>query len=319
MKCTYLLLFLILSAKLSFGQRDTVYQYYGSNEKPCAERDAYYVRMAIKKPSLWLVKDYYSDERTLKMSGMFSDDSFKIGQDNFLYYYKNGRLEKEGNYADGKKHGLWMGWDENGNTTDSSLYNDGMPYLFSYRWTDKRIILKGIYDSLGNGSGVETRYSENENGKVLSTDTFSAGYKKEGLRNYYYKSGRKCCKEIFVKDSLVFIECYREDGRIETDNCQEQVMPEASFDLTQFLGQNIIFPPSVRDNVPLGFSARVIVQFVVSENGNLENIEIFKHTLPALDNESIRVVKLMPKWIPGKRYNRPVRVQFRLPILFKTE
>ncbi len=284
--------------------------------------DAYYIRRATKKPGLWLVKDYYTYEKTLKMSGMFSDDSFKTGQGSFQYYYRNGRLEKEGNYTDGKKHGLWMGYDEHGNTTDSSLFNDGMPYLFSYRWNDKHIIFKGTYDSLGKGSGTETEYYDYEKGKVSSSGIFSEAHKKAGIWNYYYKSGGKSCIGHFRNDSLLTIECYKEDGTTETDSCKEEILPKAPYDFNKFLYDNLHFPEDVRDDFQgkkLKLYTRAIVQFVVNESGAIENIEVIKHTLPELDSEAMRVMKLMPNWLPGKDHNRPVKTTFTLPIVFKID
>ena len=35
-----------------------------------------------------------------------------------------------------------------------------------------------------------------------------------------------------------------------------------------------------------------------------------------LDSEAIRVVKSMPKWIPGKHNGKPLRVKYTIPINF---
>ena len=60
MKYTYLLLLLMLFAKLSFGQSDTLYQYLDYSEHICKDLDTSYIRMVVKKPGLWLVKEYYA-------------------------------------------------------------------------------------------------------------------------------------------------------------------------------------------------------------------------------------------------------------------
>ena len=38
---------------------------------------------------------------------------------------------------------------------------------------------------------------------------------------------------------------------------------------------------------------------------------------PCLDQEAVRVIKLMPKWKPGKQRGRVIRTLFRVPITFK--
>ena len=250
------------------------------------------------------------------MAGLFSDDSFKIGQGVCRYYYKTGRLEKEGNFVDGKKHGLWMGYDENGNTADSSLFSEGMPYLFSYHWNDKNLTLKGIYDSLGKGSGVETTYYNYDSNKISAYGIYSEGYKKQGFWNYYYRSRQKSCREHFVNDSLVSIECYKEDGNLETYNCLEQIMPKAPFNMNQYISENLHFPENFRETYQKDLYARIIVQFVVSETGSIEDIKVIKHTLQPLDNEAVRFVSSMPTWSPGKIHNRPVRMTVKIPVVF---
>jgi len=37
---------------------------------------------------------------------------------------------------------------------------------------------------------------------------------------------------------------------------------------------------------------------------------------PLLDAEAIRVVKSMPRWMPGRLKGKPVRVKFNLPVTF---
>lgn len=61
----------------------------------------------------------------------------------------------------------------------------------------------------------------------------------------------------------------------------------------------------------------VKVLFIVEKDGSLTNIKIAKSLGEAYDNEAIRVVKLMPKWIPGKENGNPMSVKVLLPIKFK--
>ena len=60
-----------------------------------------------------------------------------------------------------------------------------------------------------------------------------------------------------------------------------------------------------------------MVEFIVEKNGTISNIKVLKGVDPFIDAESIRVVSLMPKWIPGKQMNTKVRVRQRLPIKYK--
>jgi protein TonB len=66
-----------------------------------------------------------------------------------------------------------------------------------------------------------------------------------------------------------------------------------------------------------GIQGRVIIDFVVERNGTLTNIRVVKSVNPALDKEALRIVKLMPKWIPGKQCDKKVRVKCIIPIPFR--
>lgn len=65
-----------------------------------------------------------------------------------------------------------------------------------------------------------------------------------------------------------------------------------------------------------GIEGRVIVKFIVTKEGKVENPEILKGVGSGLDEEALRVVK-QAKFKPGTRYGEPVRVQYSLPISYK--
>lgn len=84
--------------------------------------------------------------------------------------------------------------------------------------------------------------------------------------------------------------------------------------LMQFLGSNLIYPAEAHKNKVEG---RVLVKFVVTKTGKVENICIECSVSPELDAEAIRVVSLLPEFIPGKVNGEPVNVWFVLPITFR--
>lgn len=62
---------------------------------------------------------------------------------------------------------------------------------------------------------------------------------------------------------------------------------------------------------------RVICRFVVEKDGSIGQIEVLRKVTPWFDNEAIRVIRSMPKWIPGKQNGKVVRVWNVIPISFK--
>jgi protein TonB len=69
----------------------------------------------------------------------------------------------------------------------------------------------------------------------------------------------------------------------------------------------------------LGVQGKVFVTFVVEIDGSISNVRVLRGIGSGCDDEAVRVVKSMPKWIPGKQRGVPVRVQFNLPINFKLQ
>lgn len=80
-----------------------------------------------------------------------------------------------------------------------------------------------------------------------------------------------------------------------------------------FLSNNIKYPHKARQK---GISGTVYVTFVVEKDGSLSDPKILRGIGEGCDEEVIRVIKLMPKWIPGKQQGEAVRVQFNMPIKF---
>lgn len=64
---------------------------------------------------------------------------------------------------------------------------------------------------------------------------------------------------------------------------------------------------------------RVVVSFFVEPDGSLSDIELVRKVAPELDEEVLRVVKAMPKWIPAIHNNKPIRAKFTMPITFRSE
>lgn len=82
-----------------------------------------------------------------------------------------------------------------------------------------------------------------------------------------------------------------------------------------FLYKNLQIPKSMGK---ICVEGKVYIGFIVEKDGTLTNIRVIKSIFEVLDNEALRVVKLMPKWIPAKIKGNPVRTQFYIiPIEWK--
>ena len=84
--------------------------------------------------------------------------------------------------------------------------------------------------------------------------------------------------------------------------------------MTEFLSKNIKYPIVAEEN---GIQGRVLVKIVIKKDGTIDSPKVIKSVDPSLDKEAIRVVKTMPKWIPGKQKGEPVNVSFTVPVTFR--
>lgn len=95
---------------------------------------------------------------------------------------------------------------------------------------------------------------------------------------------------------------------------EKPTFPGGEAELLKFIAENTKYPEIAKEN---GIQGRVFVQFVIDKNGNVTNVTIARGVDPYLDAEAIRVVKMLPKWTPGKQRGKPVPVTFVVPINFK--
>lgn len=84
-------------------------------------------------------------------------------------------------------------------------------------------------------------------------------------------------------------------------------------ELGNFIAHNIRYP---REALQQGVEGRILCSFIVGTDGSISNIEVVEGLNPALNDEAIRVLGLMPKWVPGENNGEKVNVKCLLPIDF---
>jgi protein TonB len=84
--------------------------------------------------------------------------------------------------------------------------------------------------------------------------------------------------------------------------------------LFDFIYANIQYPEIAKEN---NIQGRVILRFCVTYKGGVDQVSILKPVDPSLDNEAIRVIKMLPTWKPGKQGGKPVNVWYSVPVVFQ--
>jgi len=111
-------------------------------------------------------------------------------------------------------------------------------------------------------------------------------------------------------------------GFSESDNDSKSpyraldIIPEYKYGLNklhEFILKNLKYPSAARNT---GIEGKVIVKFVIGENGNLINFTILRRVGYGCDEEAIRLIKLTSPWNPAKLDGKPVKCEYSLPIIF---
>ncbi len=93
-------------------------------------------------------------------------------------------------------------------------------------------------------------------------------------------------------------------------------MPYPGYDLAKYLSDSLRYPESA---IQQNTEGRVVVKFIVKEDGSIGNCTAVKGIGSGCDEEAKRVINAMPPWSPGKQNGIPVKVWFTLPVSFKLE
>jgi len=122
---------------------------------------------------------------------------------------------------------------------------------------------------------------------------------------------------IFGQNDSTFIE----EPEYEDEIIYEMVetvpeFPGGMEGLYAFLTENLEYPKMAKHS---DIQGKIYIGFVVERDGSISNVEVIKGRHESLDNEAIRVIKMMPKWKPGEQQGRLVRAKFVIPIVFHLE
>jgi TonB family protein len=82
----------------------------------------------------------------------------------------------------------------------------------------------------------------------------------------------------------------------------------------EFIATNLSYP---KEAMKKRIEGKVFTKFVIEKDGTVTNVAVTKGIGYGCDYETVRVVKLLPKWNPGKKDGKIVRTRFTLPIVFQ--
>ena len=270
------------------SQTDTVY--FDHKWEVTSRANAEYYRLRTNEPGGFKAEDHYMKNGNLQMTGhliVVGDSNLRNGD--FVYYYEDGSKSSEGEFKHENRIGLWKYYNDSGLTSENRYENDKLEGTSVY------------YYSGGKTVWYTENYKDN---------------KSDGELKSFYKTGKIKRKEYHTANSKeVTGKCYNEQGK-EIPFTPFEQMPESGYNLMGYLSNNLKYPEKDRRK---NVEGRVIVKFVVYEDGSINDVTVIQHVSKKIDAEAVRVIRGMPKWKPGVQDDKIVKVYFTQPITFKLE
>ncbi|MBO7456274.1 MAG: energy transducer TonB [Paludibacteraceae bacterium] len=247
----------------------------------------YGVVKSINDDNIATIAVYDKKDQTLHalLKRIASGNEFGAKKGEQCYYYPNGTIKETDVYA--------------------LFYDDKNSKATSYPVSEKLMYPDGKIQE-----EVLLSYAEKK----------QESYKRTG----YFPDGSVQFLEIRGEKDTYSLTFYDEAGNITEETPKNftpyMTMPEypgGQGELLYFLSRSVQYPEECQKK---GIQGRVICQFTVAKNGKIEDVRVVRSGgHPLLDREAIRVLRSMPKWKPGTKRGKPIRVKYTVPVNFALE
>ncbi|MGJ7030670.1 hypothetical protein [Niabella hirudinis] len=313
MKSILFLLLALMTASVSNAQR--IEKFFDYQWKECPPANARYYSLIQKADSGWNRKDYYISEKKLQMKGLYADEDCKIKNGYFTFFHPDGDVQGTGRYLNNKKEGLWLGFSRNQQLTDSSVFKADRVIGTSLKWNSAGQLIDSL---VINPDGSGARLSRFADGKISSTGKLGAGAKQDGTWIYYRQNGTKSSVEDYNNGALVKRQYFSREGTPLSDT--SNTARDASFPGDKGAWQNYLISRLImpRDyKIENSDRAIVVVDFIINEEGQVEEAFTSVPFHPAFDKIALDIIKASPKWNPATdAHNRNVKAYRRQPVNF---
>ena len=241
-------------------------------------------------PEEYVFKRYYPENKQVTHLVTFSSKRLDMRHGPYEERYDDGTILHQGQYKLNLKEGTWI----------------------------EREIEYGEY-LLGQRTGIWIK-RDSSNRKVSESNYVDGQL--DGIVTYYDTAGEKEYEEIFEDGER--ISTTRDSNSLETlpmfPGCEELNGAEkkacSDRKMLEFIYRKIKYPMSARRD---GAEGEALVRFVINKDGTIGSIELLRKVTKEIGQECERIIKKMPRWIPGKVGGKPARVQFNLPVKFQLE
>lgn len=287
----------VLFASVIFGlhgitAQDTTGTWFNTNGEASNGATAPFYRLTWKEDGIWKTQEHFRSG-PLYQTGQYLDSAYSAKTGTFNTFNKDSVKVVEENFKGKNRVGPYMKW-----------YDDGT------------VDTKGQYAEAPVTEKTETvDYWSSE--QVFSHPMSEDQGVKIGVWEYYHPNGQLSAREEYTDSGSLSRSVYMNpDGSQSDDSDDTERMPrypDGEAALMKFLGENIVYPVSDRN---AGRSGEVQISFVVGRDGQPAEPRVERTESPAMSAECLRLIGIMPSWIPGRAHNRYEEVRYFLPVRF---
>lgn len=272
----------------------------------------YFVQVK-KKNGLWHRTAWYYPEKTLAREGVYLDEACTQPDGEEKLWHPNRYPEETREYRQGKPHGVWLKWNDEGLRTDSSNYKNGHRTGISYSWHRNGMLSDSIY---ADGAGNSVQVSWDNEGNMQQAGRWVNDTARNGRWQYFHANGNVLGTEDYQLGKRIAVACYDEQGNARTDCEQwEAEFPGGTGGWRRFLERYLDPMVAVNSRAPYG-SHTVVIQFVVGTYSKLSDMKALTKIGYGLEEEALRTLRKSPSWIPAKWFGKPVKAYRKQPISF---
>jgi TonB family protein len=133
---------------------------------------------------------------------------------------------------------------------------------------------------------------------------------------------KKITSLVSLAVSLVFMLTINLNAKAQENETKTEIytvvdemplFPGGQTALDNYIRTNLQYPAEAKKYNKEG---TVHCSFIIEPDGSVSNVNIIRKIGYGCDEEVVRIISSMPKWVPGKKNGKNVKVQMFLPINF---
>lgn len=259
----------------------------------------------INDKTFFSVKDFYLDGSPKLVGSLTRGNIYSSLNGPCIEYFANGHKKMIANYLWGTLNGDMISYYPNGRLYMTGVYNDGKLKILQCADSTSEITAE-------NGHGTWKNFSDDF--KIL----IGEGPIEDGMRNGTWRAvvNDTVSSELTYKNNILIagVSHSKNGGSYKFTQIDKVVEAKGGLsEFASFIRSQKKYPKSALSK---HIEGEVRVSFILEKDGSVRNMNVVSNTDEALNEEAIRLLKLIPEWQPAEHYGLPLTMQVTVSIFF---